>query len=142
MLDQITFNLIRQTQPTNEVIETLFDIYKNENTLRENNGFNTLREIDEAQELFDNSLNNMVSAYYDSLIPNEYLIDSIEFDRSKYGYIGAKNWLKDNNFDFQIYPVITSDKIIFEFKKKTNEKLEILEFSNSIKGNIFKTKKN
>ena len=55
-MDQITFNLIRQTQPTNDIIETLFDIYKNENTLRENNGFNTLREIDEAQELFDNSL--------------------------------------------------------------------------------------
>ena len=73
LLDSITFNMIRETQPTNEIIETLFDVYQNENTLRDNNGFNSLREIDEAQELFDDSFNNMTSDYYNNLILRTYI---------------------------------------------------------------------
>ena len=52
LLDAVVFNSIRNTQPTNSIIEVLYDIYKNENTLRNNNGFNSLREIDQAADLF------------------------------------------------------------------------------------------
>tara|TARA_R110000764_G_scaffold542_8_gene2096 strand:- start:10021 stop:10572 length:552 start_codon:yes stop_codon:yes gene_type:complete len=138
LLDSITFNMIRETQPTNEIIETLFDVYQNENTLRDNNGFNSLREIDEAQELFDDSFNNMTSDYYNNLIPNGYEIKNISFDRTKYGYLEAKNWLKDNKFESKFYPEITSQKIIFNYtlgafvlNKKKQTTLNI-EFTNSI----------
>jgi len=113
LLDAVVFNSIRNTQPTNSIIEVLYDIYKNENTLRNNNGFNSLREIDQAADLFsDKSIQTKLKQHYQSSIPKDHDLVEIEFDRDKYDYISAKEWLMRNEFDLS-FPTFTEKTITF-----------------------------
>ena len=117
LLDAITFNRIRQTQPTNDIIETLYDVYMNEDTIRDNNGFNSLKEIDEAIQLYSPVEEFKTKNYYNSLIPKGYSVAEIIFKRAAYDYLSAKDWLIKLEFDLS-FPELTPDNIIFKISGK------------------------
>ena len=137
LLDAITFNQIRQTQPTSDVIETLFDIYENENTLRDNNGFNSLREIDEATELFTSDTLKTPKGHYQNKIPKGYKVSVLMFDRAIYDYISAKSWLMDNDFELH-YPNISQNKIKFVYNPSLQlDSRNIIKFSEHIDAEVY-----
>tara|TARA_R110000751_G_scaffold160821_7_gene266477 strand:- start:1474 stop:2019 length:546 start_codon:yes stop_codon:yes gene_type:complete len=113
VLDTITFNSIRSTQPTDEIIEHLFELNRNTTTTQENNSFNSAAEIDEANDLFtDPEIAKNVKQYYIKQLPAGAIISELVFDRQKYTFIESLNWLERNDFDTEdLYPLITDSEI-------------------------------
>ena len=113
VLDTITFNSIRNTQPTNEIIEHLHQLNRNTTTIQNNNSFNSAPEITAANDLFlDPKLAEKANLEYKKKLPAGSKISEIVFDRSKYTFVDALSWIDRNKFNTgDLIPLITDNEI-------------------------------
>lgn len=108
LLDEIVLKAIRSSQPYDPKVERLFEIMedRNSNSLQTNNGFNTKYAIHEANELFVGEKQVMFNE-----IPKEYQIMEIVFDRKKFVFNQARNWLMKHEYDSKQIPTFTKETI-------------------------------
>jgi len=115
VLDTITFNAIRDTQPNDPILENLYELNRNTTTIQDNNGFNSKYSIDQAAELFDDSkLSDKSTEFYKHKIPAGHVINEIVFEREIYNFLHSREWLLRNNFK-TTFPTITEKQIVYKF---------------------------
>ena len=108
LLDETILKAIRTSQPYDQRVEQLYTLMedRNSNSLQINNGFNTKYSINEANELFISEKQVLFSE-----IPKEYQIMEIVFDRKKFVFNQARNWLNKNEYDSKQLPTFTEQTI-------------------------------
>jgi len=108
LLDETVLKAIRSSQKYDERIEKIFEIMQdqNSNLVQDNNGYNTKYAIHEANELFTGQKQVRFSE-----IPKEYQIMEIVFDRTKFVFNQARNWLNKNEYDSKQLPTFTEKNI-------------------------------